>query len=209
MSPITPSDMADAIPSANSDLCSKFSKWLNVPALLRDFLLWMLNSDGTLSNTFLAEVAAYSVPTGSLINSATQNMGDAWLLCDGSEVSRTEYAALFAVIGTRYGDGNTTTTFNLPDGRGRSLIGAGNGDGLTPRSINTVHVGEESHTQTVAEMPAHTHGWSGPEIRTEERGDGANNVWRGTLAATTDSAGGGQPFNVVHPCLVAYLFIKT
>lgn len=50
-----------------------------------------------------------------------------WLKCDASAVSRTTYAALFAEIGTRYGAGNGTTTFNLPDGQGRALVGAGTG----------------------------------------------------------------------------------
>lgn len=207
-SPVTPSDFDDAVPSANSDMCEKFSKLLNVPALMRDFLAYLLNTDGSLSDEFLQEVAAYAVPTGTVIYSATTSMGDAWILADGSEVSRTEYANLYSAIGTRYGDGNGTTTFNLPDLRGRSPIGSGNGDGLTPRNINSVTCGEESHTQTVEEMPAHTHGWSGPEARNEERGDGANNVWKNTLAAVTDSTGGGQPFNVVHPCVILHPFIK-
>ena len=48
-----------------------------------------------------------------------------WLLCDGSSVSRTTYAALFAILGTAYGAGDGSTTFNLPDGRGRMPVGAG------------------------------------------------------------------------------------
>jgi microcystin-dependent protein len=47
-----------------------------------------------------------------------------WLLCDGSAVSRTTYAALFAAIGTTYGAGNGSTTFNVPDLRGRTPVGA-------------------------------------------------------------------------------------
>lgn len=50
-----------------------------------------------------------------------------WLKCDAAAVSRTTYAALFAEIGTRYGAGNGTTTFNLPDGQGRAMVGAGTG----------------------------------------------------------------------------------
>lgn len=50
-----------------------------------------------------------------------------WLKCEAQAVSRATYAALFAEIGTRYGPGNGTTTFNLPDGKGRALIGAGQG----------------------------------------------------------------------------------
>ena len=46
-----------------------------------------------------------------------------WLLCDGAAVSRTTYAALFAVIGTAYGAGNGSTTFNVPDLKGRTPVG--------------------------------------------------------------------------------------
>lgn len=50
-----------------------------------------------------------------------------WLKCDGSAISRSTYASLFAAIGTTYGSGDGSTTFNLPDTRGRTLIGVGNG----------------------------------------------------------------------------------
>ena len=58
-----------------------------------------------------------------------------FLLCDGSAVSRTTYADLFAALGTTWGAGDGSTTFNLPDLRGRSALGAGTGSGLTPRSL--------------------------------------------------------------------------
>ena len=48
-----------------------------------------------------------------------------WLLCDGSAVSRTTYADLFDVIGTTYGPGDGSTTFNLPDFQGKGSVGAG------------------------------------------------------------------------------------
>jgi microcystin-dependent protein len=53
-----------------------------------------------------------------------------WLLCDGSEKSRTTYAALFSAIGTQYGVGNGSTTFNLPDTKLRSIVGVGTGKAL-------------------------------------------------------------------------------
>jgi hypothetical protein len=58
-----------------------------------------------------------------------------WLLCDGSAVSRTEYATLYAAIGDTWGAGDGSTTFNLPDLRGRAPIGAGTGSGLTARTL--------------------------------------------------------------------------
>lgn len=206
--PITSADFGEAIPSANADFCDRFTKLLNVPQDLRDLFAWMFDADGSPSTAFKAEIAAFSAPTGTVIFSLTQNVGSGYLLCDGSEVSRATYAALFAAIGTRYGDGNSTTTFNLPDGRGRCLIGAGVGSGLSFRDINNPYVGAETHTLTQAEMPIHTHSWSGPATRVEERGDGANLVWRGTLADVTGPAGGGAPHANIQPSLVGWMFVK-
>ena len=91
-----------------------------------------------------------------------------WLLCDGAAVSRTTYSALFAVIGTTYGNGNTTTTFNLPDLLGRVPMGAGAGTGLTSRTLGT-ELGVESVTLTAAQSgtTAHGHGSSGSTTLTD------------------------------------------
>lgn len=75
-----------------------------------------------------------------------------WLLCDGSAVSRTTYATLYAVIGTTYGTGDGSTTFNLPDLRGRAPIGAGSGTGLTARTLGDQSIGMED-----AVVPYHNH----------------------------------------------------
>ena len=74
---------------------------------------------------------------------------------DGSAVSRTTYAALFAVIGTTYGAGDGSTTFNLPDSRGRTAVNKS----PTDAELNTMgeKYGEETHILTIAEMPSHTH----------------------------------------------------
>ena len=79
-----------------------------------------------------------------------------WLLCDGSAVSRVGYATLFKVIGETYGSGDGSTTFNLPDLRGRTAIGVGRSTGLADRAIGQA-IGEESHTLSVDEMPSHNH----------------------------------------------------
>lgn len=74
-----------------------------------------------------------------------------FLICQGQAVSRTTYADLFAVIGTAFGAGDGSTTFNLPDGRGRTLVGVGAGPSLTNRAMGAKG-GEESHVLTATEQ---------------------------------------------------------
>lgn len=78
-----------------------------------------------------------------------------WLVCDGRSLSRTEYNELFSVIGTTYG-AIDSSTFKIPDCRGRVLGGIGTGAGLTARSAGTL-IGSESTTLTTTELPSHTH----------------------------------------------------
>lgn len=210
-SPVAPSQFCDGVPTANSDLCIKVSKFFGIAQLLCDFFSWFLTVDGAISEEAKTEIAASLVPTGTFAFSATLNMGSLYLLCDGRAVSRTTYAALFTQIGTRYGAGDGSTTFNLPDFQGRSPIGAGSGAGLTFRDINSPEVGEEKHVQTEAELVAHTHTWASPGTRTEELGGGKNQAWARTAATPeeTGETGGGVGFNVVHPCVVVFVHIKT
>ena len=78
-----------------------------------------------------------------------------FLVCDGGAYSRTEYAELFAVIGTRYGVGNGSTTFNVPNFSGRVPVGVDAGHALASAG------GEETHRLTISETPAHTHAFTG------------------------------------------------
>lgn len=88
-------------------------------------------------------VGVVSVPTGTILGYGAAAAPGGFLVCDGSEVSRAGLAALFAIVGTTYGAGNGSTTFNLPDFRGRSPMGFGSGPGLTARSLGQT-LGAES-----------------------------------------------------------------
>lgn len=137
-----------------------------------------------------------------------------WLACDGSAVSRTTYAALFAAIGTTWGVGDGATTFNVPDLRGRTLIGSGTGSGLTARTVGTQNIGEETHILTTNEMPAHNH----PTTRGNGgTSNGAYFSYNGSTGTqTTDSAttamqntGGGAAHNVMQPSAVVTYMIRV
>lgn len=75
---------------------------------------------------YVDNAAGSSMPAGSVTAFAGSSAPSGWLLCAGQAVSRTTYAALFTVIGTTYGSGDGSTTFNLPDLRGRVVAGLDN-----------------------------------------------------------------------------------
>lgn len=134
-----------------------------------------------------------------------------WLVCDGSAVSRTVYAALFAVCGTTFGAGDGSTTFNLPDLRGRSIVGTGTGAGLTNRALGATG-GEENHLLSTAEMPTHQHDMMG-NTTNPGVGDGhdglSGNQGPDNAQGKTRPAGGGAVHNNMHPFLALPSYIKT
>jgi len=77
------------------------------------------------------------VPTGTLMPFAGSTAPTGYFLCYGQAVSRTTYAALFAVIGTTYGTGDGSTTFNLPDLRGRTALGQDNMGGVAANRVTS------------------------------------------------------------------------
>jgi len=100
----------------------------------------------------LLAVAGLGAQPGDLKMRAASNVPNGWRECDGSEVSRAEFADLFAVIGTTYGDGDGATTFNLPDLRGEFLRGWDNGrgidDGRALGSNQAQEIQRHGHTMT-------------------------------------------------------------
>jgi microcystin-dependent protein len=119
-------------------------------------------ADGSITLAKLAtSLVNLLIAPGTLHHFAGPTPPTGWLICDGSAVSRTTYAALYAAIGTLWGNGDNFSTFNLPDFRGRIPLGYVNsvGSGLTARAF-AAKGGEENHVLTTAELAQHAHGVS-------------------------------------------------
>ncbi len=142
-----------------------------------------------------------------------------WAAADGSLLPISTNAALFSLLGTYYG-GNGTSNFALPDLRGRVPVGYGQGPGLQPYVLGQVG-GEETHTLTINEMPAHAHAFSlfassgkgnrpapasGSYLAAPASGDRIyGSVAPSTVPLATGNTGvtgGGQPHNIMQPYLV-------
>lgn len=95
-----------------------------------------------------------TIPAGAIMAFAGASVPSGWLALDGSAVSRTGQAALFSAIGTTYGVGDGTTTFNVPDTRRRSLFGKGSADALGDSDAVAAASRTLTHTHSV---PAHNH----------------------------------------------------
>jgi microcystin-dependent protein len=106
------------------------------------------------------------MPAGMIMAYAATTPPKGWVTCNGAALSRTTYATLFSIIGTSYGTGDGSTTFNVPSLAGRTLIGFGAGPGLTARNTLNAPVGAETVTLSATEtgVAAHGHttsGWGG------------------------------------------------
>ena len=159
------------------------------------------------------------IPAGTIIQSAAINEPNGWFNCDGRILNIVAYSDLFNAIGYTYGGifGGSDASFNIPDMRGRTCVGAGSGVDLTTRGLGSTG-GEESHTLTIDEMPSHSHSLT----RRSNPDDGAYDTNNGhqdeSSAATTDradlgpfntnSTGSGNSHNIMQPFIVLRYLIK-
>jgi len=134
-----------------------------------------------------------------------------WLICSGQAVSRTVNASLFSLIGTSFGAGDGSTTFNLPDMRGRVPGVIGQGSGLTNRALGNA-IGSEQHVLTKQELPNYN------LIHTKGQGACTSGIWEDREARggceyrsynlNINSGGSDQPFSVIQPTgFIGNLFI--
>lgn len=173
------------------------------------YALWIEESDldGSGGGT---KVPVDMIDVGTIVPYSGSEAPKNWLICDGRAVSRATYIELFNIIGTTYGEGDGSTTFNLPDLKGKVLTGLDSED----TDFNAIGKtgGEKEHTLTIDEMPSHTHlindfntagtqgtgnGFQFYVNKTDKRGVDA-----------TQACGGSQPHNNLQPYIVLNYIIK-
>ena len=162
-------------------------------------------------------LGSFLVPTGSIIMWPSNTIPSDWQLCDGSAILRSTYATLYAIIGTTFGSGNGTTTFNLPNYTDRMPRGVGaSALGGTGGSADAIVV-SHTHTATVTD-PGHTHGnYVG---QTAIQGSGSGNrisgnepiimptVTTGVTVANSTTGSSGTNANLP-PYVVVYMWNRT
>jgi microcystin-dependent protein len=164
------------------------------------------------------------IAPGLVLPYAGSTSPEGWLLCHGQAVSRTTFAMLFSVIGTTFGAGNGSTTFNVPDARGRVIAGVDNMGGTAAGRLTNSGTGNpgingtalgasggtDRHTLTVPQMPAHTHPVNNAASTTVGGAftTASLNAANGAQPATA-SAGGGEAHPNAQPTIVLNYVIKT
>lgn len=151
----------------------------------------------------VTEMAESLTPVGTITAYGSPLAPAGHLLCDGASYNKSDYPALFAVIGQRFG--GSGTTFAVPNTRSRVLVGV-QGDTTDMKTVGQMG-GEKFHKMTTAEMPAHTHGYSWGRAAASA-GVGAMYADGFDVGRQSDSAGSGTPFNVVQPYTTVNYIIK-
>ena len=137
--------------------------------LATDAVITAKIQDGAVTAAKL-DPAAVSVlmPTGSIMSFAGASAPTGYLLCDGAAISRSTYSTLFGVLATTYGSGDGSSTYNIPDLRGRVIAGQDDMGGASANRLTGLtggvdgdvlggSGGAETHGLSQAEMPAHRH----------------------------------------------------
>ena len=151
-----------------------------------------------------------TLPIGTILEyPATSNLPTGWMICDGSALSRTEYSQLFDVIGISFGAGDGSTTFNIPNKKGRVSVGFDS----SQTEFDTIGEtgGEKTHTLTKQELPQIDINTS---YASSSGGDGSGLVY-GTSTGTSNNFlvkninYGGQAHNNLQPYIVTNFIIKV
>ena len=137
--------------------------------------------DGSANINIATAFAAQPVPAGSVFNFAASTAPTGYLECSGAAVSRSTYAALFAVTSTTFGVGDGSTTFNLPNLRGEFVRGWDNGRGVdASRAFGSAQSDE---------FESHRHAWTGTTFASGDGSDGYITVGSDVTPPTQSGAG--------------------
>lgn len=157
-----------------------------------------------------------ALPVGSVMPFGGSAAPAGWLFCFGQNVSRTTYAALFSQLGTAFGAGDGSTTFGIPDLRGRVVAGeddmggaaagrlsnSGTGNPGIDGSARGAAGGADRHTLTIGQMPSHNHRHDYSTFATNF-GSQVGDTWRGgSLPYYGYNTGGGEAHPNCQPTLV-------
>lgn len=192
-------------------------------------------SDNQAARKAYVDAQLSSFPAGIILPYGGASAPSGYLLCYGQAISRTTYAALYTAIATSYGVGNGSTTFNVPDLRGRVPVGIDNMGGSDAGILDIANTlgltgGEQKHTMTTSELVTHTHVQDahthtpndGAQFRTDDSASantiqsvGSGGLDNGRASATTEATatnqntGSSTPFNVMQPYQIFSYIIKT
>ena len=161
------------------------------------------NGSQTLKATVSQIRGSSGAITGSIIMWPTETPPAGYLECNGAAISRTGYAALFSALGTRYGVGDNSTTFNLPDLRGRFVRGWDHGAGADPDSSARTNrgdgtTGDNIGTKQTDELKSHNHQYNYKTTTYAAPLGSYFPAWYSDIATNTTSTGGNEtrPTNI-------------
>lgn len=159
--------------------------------------------------------ARTKLPAGTVLLFCGEKPPEGWLICNGTSYSIKDYPRLASLLGRRFG-GDGVNSFKVPDLKGRTVFGAGKGEGLEIDHKFGERGGKETHSLAVDEMPS---GFYSPPKMTIARGDRGEPVglivksgtWEGRVLVTTGEPGkqgSGKAFVIVPPNLPLHFIIK-
>ena len=145
-----------------------------------------------------------TTPIGMIMQYAGTSIPERWMKCEGQTLSRTDYSELFSVIGTTYGSGDGSTTFNLPNLEGRFPIGYKSSD--TDFNMLGKKGGSKTHTMSKSELPQFNYVQpTGTNTGHGTYNQGVPNTYTNDWA----SIGADQPMDIMNPYIVMKYIIKV
>ena len=189
-----------------------------------------LKTDGSGTLSFAVPTGTFSMPAGMMFPYAGSSAPTGYLICDGAAVSRTTYASLFTAISTQYGTGDGSSTFNVPDLRGRTIAGKGSGSTIASSLFDSGNqdtlgalVGADDVVLSEAQLPSHTHS-DGSYIAAGLKRTGGGGTQGGLISVndgetttafnidvtgTSGSTGSGSAHTNMQPTIILNYVIKT